>query len=220
MYQRLGDLGGMSDVANTLAQLCVNLGEHSRGYELYESAIAWALEADDDVRRASAMHYFADLLYGIGEVDRAITMVEQARDLAIQLGDERDALHREKWLAMILLEEGRPAEAVERMYRLLPGVQRARQPALSISTVGSFSELFLALGDGDRAARLYAAYEALGLAFGWPAANVVASGDEKQQLDALRDAMGVTAWDRAWDEGRTWTAHQALTYIAESAPTT
>jgi tetratricopeptide (TPR) repeat protein len=217
MYERLGDLGGMSDVANTLAQLCAHLGETARAYELYESAISWALEAGDDVRRASAMHYFADLLYDGGEIGRAVTMVEQARDLAIELGDERDALHREKWLAMILLEQD-PAEAQARLYRLLPGVQRARQPALSISTVGTFADFFLVLGDGEAAARLEAAFETLGIAFGWPEANVRPAGAEKAMFLALRDATGDAAWDRAEDEGRTWTAQQALTYIAERVP--
>ncbi len=92
MYQRLGHLAGMSDVANTLAQLCGRLGETGRARELFEDAIRWAGEAGDDGRRASAMHYYADLLYDLNEIERSMTFLEEGRDLARRMGDERDAL--------------------------------------------------------------------------------------------------------------------------------
>jgi tetratricopeptide (TPR) repeat protein len=218
IYQRLGDLGGMSEVASTLAQLWVRAGDTGRARELYERAVAWALEGGDDARRLSAISYFAGLLYDEGEVDEAIALLEEGRDLARTTGDERDALRIARLLAFVLLDQGRTAEAHDLLHQLVPDVMRVREPMLSTMVVGVFVDLFVALGDAERVSRLQAAYETLGYAIGWESRFVLPADADKQRQDALRDALGAEAWERGRAEGASWSAQETLTYIAGTAP--
>jgi len=216
MYQRLGDLAGMSDVANTLAQLCGRLGETDRAKELYENAIRWAGEAGDDGRRASAMHYYADLLYDEEEFERSTTLLEQGRDLARRMGDERDALRFDLELAQTVLWQGRTAEAREMLYQLLPGALRVREPVLSAHVVGTFGDLFQFLGDGERVARLSATWEKIYITF-WGDGTSYPE-PELRSLQTLRAAIGEESWSRGREEGHSWSLQEALTYIAKTAP--
>jgi predicted ATPase/class 3 adenylate cyclase len=218
MYQRLGDLSGMSDVANTLAQLYGRLGDTARARELFERSVGWALEAGDDSRRASALHYFADRLYDDGEVERSVAMIEEGRTLARKNGDERDALRFDLDLANVHLWQGHTVEAQDRLYDLLPGALRVREPVLSAHVVASFCWLFELRGDAERVARLDAAWERICLAFGWRNDGYVPPEEEVQRMNDLRDSIGADAWAHGRDEGSSWSVHEALAYIAGTAP--
>jgi len=218
IYQRLGDLGGMSEVASTLAQLWVRAGETGRARELYEHAVAWALEGGDDARRASVLHYFSDLLYETGEVDRSIVMLEEGRALARKIGDERDALRFDLDLVWTWLDLGRTAEVRDRMSQLVNGALRVREPMLSTMVIGACVDLFEKLGDAEKVSRLQAAYEAAGYGIGWESRFVLPADADKQRQDALRDALGAEAWERGRAEGASWSAQETLTYIAGTAP--
>ena len=218
MYQRLGDLSGMSDVANTLAQLYGRLGDTARARELFEHSVGWALEAGDDSRRASALHYFADRLYDDGEVERSVAMIEEGRTLARKNGDERDALRFDLDLANVHLWQGNTVQAQDQLYDLLAGALRVREPVLSSHVVGSFSYLFELLGDGERAARLNAAWDKICVDFGWFDSGYVPPEEDIQRTNALRDSIGAEAWQRGQDEGSSWSVQDALAYIARTTP--
>ena len=216
MYQRLGDLAGMSDVANTLAQLCGRLGEIERARELYENAIRWAGEAGDDQRCASAMHYYADLLFDEDEFERSTALLEHGRDLATRMGDERDALRFDLEMAQSVLRQGHLAEAQDMLHQLLPGALRVREPVLSFLVLGAFDDLYQFQGDGERVARLSAAWDKTCVAFGYGVP--VHPEEERRRLDSLRIAIGEEAWACGQAEGGSWSLQEALTYVADTAP--
>jgi predicted ATPase/class 3 adenylate cyclase len=218
MYQRLGDFGGMAEVANTLAQLYVRLGETDKAHALFEHAVDWALKGGDDGRRTSALHYFADLLRVEGDAEGSLALIQQARDLACKMGDERDALRCDLDLASTLLDLGRTAQAQDVMCQRAADVLRVREPQLNVMTISFFVGLFVQLGDAERAARLQGALETLGTAIGWSAQYTMPSGHGKQRQDALREAIGTANWDRGRDDGRTWSAQQALDFVAATNP--
>lgn len=141
MYRRLGDLSGMAEVASTLAQCYVKLGESDHALELYEQAVGWAIEAMDDARLTSVLHYYGSLLYDEGEVERSIGMWEEGRRLALAMGDERDALRFDLDLAWPLLERGASTATVQdALYKMVTGVLRVREPMLTAMTVGMVVE--------------------------------------------------------------------------------
>jgi len=216
IYERLGDRGGMSEVASTLAQLHARRGDVERAHQLYEQAVAWAREGRDDARRLSAMQYFSDLLYDEGEVEQARAMIEEGRELARRTGDEREALRFDMSLAYVQLDQGEISEAQNLMYRMVLDVLREREPMLSTMFVGTCVGLFMERGDAERVCRLQASFERLGSAVGWDEHWALPEGTDKQRQDALRDALGAEAWERGCVEGSSWSAQQALTYIAQT----
>ena len=218
IYERLGDWGGMSEVASTLAQLHVRRGDAERARNLYEHAVAWARKGGDDARRLSAMQYFSDLLYDEGDVERSTAMIEEGRELARRTGDEREALRFDMSLVYVLLDQGEISEAQKLMYRMVPEVRREREPMLSTMFVGTCVGLFMERGDAERVCRLQASFEKLGSAVGWEEHWALPEGTDKQRQDAFRDALGVEGWDRGRVEGSSWSAQQALTYIAQTDP--
>jgi len=72
------------------------------------------------------------------------------------------------------------------------------------------------VGDAERVCRLQAAYEALGAGVGWEAYWTLPEGTNQQRQSALREGLGADAWNRGHDEGGSWSAQEALTYIAKA----
>ena len=73
------------------------------------------------------------------------------------------------------------------------------------------------MGKTLRAAKLYAAAEALRERFGMRI-RIIDRSDHKQNLGNLRTALSKTAFDAAWAEGRAMTLEQAIEYalVAET----
>jgi hypothetical protein len=92
------------------------------------------------------------------------------------------------------------------------------KPVLSSHVVGSFSYLFELLGDGERAARLNAAWDKICVDFGWFDHEYVPPEEDIQRTNALRDSIGAEAWQRGQDEGSSWSVQDALAYIARTTP--
>jgi predicted ATPase len=216
IYDRLGDRGGMSEVASTLAQLHVRRGDAERARQLYEHAVAWAQEGGDDARRLSAMYYYSELLEDEGQVEMATAMIEEGRDLARIAGDEREALRFDMSLAGVLIEQGDIDAAQALLHEMVPDVMRQREPMLTTMFVGTCVWLLGRVGDAERVCRLQAAYEALGAGVGWEAYWTLPEGTNQQRQSALREGLGADAWNRGHDEGGSWSAQEALTYIAKA----
>jgi hypothetical protein len=72
------------------------------------------------------------------------------------------------------------------------------------------------MGDAERVCRLQASFEVLGASVGWEAHWALPEGTNQQRQNALRDELGADAWDRGRDEGGTWSAQEALSYLAQT----
>lgn len=206
MFCRLGDLSGMSDVANTLGQTLEDLDEPDMARDLYQQSIRWAREAGDELRLASVMHSFAFLEEEQSDAASAIALIEEARDIARRWGNERDIIARNRSLADVLIRAGDVKRARALLLETVPDALRIREPTVSIQVVGTAADLFVELGDFERAARLGAMYEHLGVAVGWPVEAVEGSG----RGGGAKQKMSRDAWDRAVRHGRALTAEEAL----------
>ncbi len=102
------------------------------------------------------------------------------------------------------------------LYQLLPRALRVREPVLSFLVLGAFDGLHQFRGDGERVARLAAAWDKTCVAFGYGVP--VHPEEEQRRLDSLRVAIGEEAWERGQAEGGSWSLQEALTYIADTAP--
>ncbi len=216
MARRWGDARTMSEAALTLAQWHEEVERYDQARDFYERGLAWANEAGDDVCRASALHHYAWLVFESGDHDRAVAMVTQAQDISARLGDERDVLTRRRQLVDMTLQSGDAERARDMLLELVPDVLRVRQPALSIMVVGTFADIFLALGETPLGVELLTARNRHHFSIGWPEAVV-------RQFDGVlaeaRAAIGDAAFEAAAARGAALDLPDALTLAARSART-
>jgi uncharacterized protein YfiM (DUF2279 family) len=119
-------------------------------------------------------------------------------------------------MAQSVLRQGHLAEAQDMLHQLLPGALRVREPVLSFLVLGAFDDLYQYQSDGERVARLNAAWDKTCVAFGYGAP--VHPEEERRRLDSLRIAIGEEAWACGQAEGGSWSLQEALTYVADTAP--
>ncbi len=89
---------------------------------------------------------------------------------------------------------------------------------LSTMFMGTCVRLFMERGDAKRVCRLQASFEKNAFALGWEERWALPGGTDKRRQDAMRDALGFEGWDRGRVEGSSWSAQEALTYIAQTDP--
>ena len=186
MAHRWGDLKTMAEAAVTLAQCHHERGRLDDAREDDERSIGWAERAGDDACLASCLHHYAWLVFEEGDDERAAAMVEGAREISARLGDERDVLARSRQLVQPSHEAGDVQRALADLTALVPDVLRVRQPALSISVLSTFAELFMALGEPALEVQLTAARNHHHRLIGWPESVVMAW--EERLTDAHGDA--------------------------------
>ena len=140
---------------------------------------------------------------------------------AFRLIDESEALARESGVpfslastlnvrAMFMQLQGDDARTIDVLRESL-GLSRALRDAyaLGYGLIGLAGAL-VAVGQGERAARLYGAAEALREVTGTP---IQYSGHQalyERQLAALRAQLDVDAFEAAWTEGRTMTLEEVV----------
>jgi predicted ATPase/class 3 adenylate cyclase len=214
MARRWGDLKTMAEAAVTLAQCHHERGRLDEARQDYERSIGWSERSGDDACRASCLHHYAWLVFEEGDYERAAAMVEGAREISARLGDERDVLARSRQLVQLSREAGDVQRALADLTALVPDVLRVRQPALSISVLGTFAEIFMALGEPALEVQLTAARNHHHRLIGWPESVVMAW---EQSLTGAHETLGDEAFEAAYAKGRVMTLPEALTLAVSRA---
>jgi predicted ATPase/DNA-binding SARP family transcriptional activator/DNA-binding CsgD family transcriptional regulator len=191
--------------------------DYARGAALWEQSLALARESGDSFRvglMLSNLGYVA-LLQGGNE--RAAALCEEALALAQELGSAGGPIVGEALVNLGLAVSGRGdhERAAASLREALTVSQETERKPTAINALEAMAGLAGALGEADRAARLWGAAEAARADTG----IVLPPGDRalhEPHLAAARSRLGEAAWERALTEGRAMSLDEATEYALSS----
>jgi predicted ATPase/class 3 adenylate cyclase len=209
--RRLSDKGVISDGLGGLAELHLLLGDFSTATDLIEESIALARQLGDNFRLEGSVGLHGRVEVELGNPARAKELFEQAREFARQRGDENSVVWFESFIAYSLVVSGRPREAWSRLQSIEPDVLRISGHFLSYNVLATYAQVFAALGDAQRAARLlgghWAHYTKLGAVLD---PQVEEAWLQRTGIASVRDTLGQDRWQQALQVGSAYTLEEAL----------
>jgi predicted ATPase/DNA-binding SARP family transcriptional activator len=209
LFRGLDDPLNVARMLHELGSIAFMEGDYDRALPLYEETAQAVAACGDRRRHAIALSNLGALLHERGELERAAEVSAEALSLQDELGDKDGAaitLHNLSQTELSLGRDDRSAELLERS--LLTARELGYREIIAYCLAG-VAALAVARGaDGERAARLLAAADAL---FG--RLGVSLKGTDRERYDAtvasLRSALGEDAFSGATAAGRTLSFEEA-----------
>lgn len=214
-WRRLGDERGLALGLFFRAQIAFDRGDFATTWALSDESLRLTRARGDDWTTAMLLAGLGILALHQSDHDRATALVEESVAIFRRLGDRWGVAMATGNLAMIAL--GREDHAG--VARLIGASLDEFQEIGNTWGVAQYTEVAArsaaAQGDPTRATRLFGAATALRESIGARLKEPYVLGHE-QNLAAVRAALGEEAFTAAWDEGRSFTAGQAVAYAHEA----
>ncbi len=213
LYRELGDARGIADSLGGRGRVAEAQGHFVQATALLEESLSLYRALEDRQRMAGVTLALGDVMLGQGDHARAVPLYEESLRLFGQVGDRLGMACVLGNLGDAVLEQGNCAHALALYQESLTACWELRDGdnvAECLHTVAGVAGL---LGRPMLAARLFGAAEAVRDAIGAPLAPVDQAGYERAVMHARAQA-DETAWEAAWNEGRSGSLEQAVMYAA------
>jgi excisionase family DNA binding protein len=212
IYRRLGDRAGAAWVLNSLGCLFATLSDNQGAEGCFIQALAIFREIDDAVGVTQLTANLGELAEGAGQHDMAIERLEAAVAGWHALDDRVGAARAQVNLAYALLARGTLTRAEAVLLEALTTIRDNDYEQILPLALRAAAQLAAQCGDGTAAARWYGAEDGVRETLGVAMRATRREGHERT-LVALREALGVTAFDTAWSAGRGLSAAQVIAEV-------
>jgi tetratricopeptide (TPR) repeat protein len=206
-------LGDRKNIGSSLINLGIvdfDQGDYEAARRLFEEGLAIRRELGSPKSVAAALHNLAAVAEAVGDHDRAWQLFDETVQIYRRVGDPWGMAISTSNLAAVASHRGdhQAAHALD-VESLSIRRQLGDRPGIAESLEGLANGL-CALGSPLRAARTWGAAERLRDEIAVPM-SPTARADHAAQVAAARAAIAdATAFDRAWQEGRSMTLEQAI----------
>ena len=176
-----------------------------------EEAVRLAREAGDKWRLSICLNHQGIVARFQGNLGLAGDLHKEALSLIEDSADPAIISYTLRWLGFVALQQGDYQHAVEVFMESLRLSREAGYRVTILMCLLGLADVFSALKQDDRAARLFAAAEALRAAIG----HRLAPQDQAEyegRLASTRSRLGAATFAAAWAEGRAMTLEQAIEY--------
>jgi tetratricopeptide (TPR) repeat protein len=208
IYRSLGDSLGIAGSLQNLAYAARNVGDYARARALTERSLEVAAEAGDKARLVYVLAFGGYIIVEQG--DHAVARAHLERSLAIsrEIGDTPHPMAHFA-LALVDRAQGDFAPARAHLWKSLAHQRDSGFQRFIPNTLISLAGLEAALGQAERAARLFGAADVLREAMG-----VRLSVSERDAYDrdiaVARSALGEGPFAAAWAAGRAMSLDDAI----------
>jgi predicted ATPase/class 3 adenylate cyclase len=214
LSREMRDTWGLASSLLSSAVVTQIRGDSERATELYEESIDLFREWGDKQGLA-----FCSLNLGLvaithGDLGRAAKLTEEAVALFRELGSRGDvslSLNNLGWIAFLRNDLGK---AVDLYKQSLALAWETGMYTVVLDDLVGFACMAGAQGDGVRAAQLCGAAEALHEATGYPR-DPTSYAEMEPYLVSGRCQIHEAVWEKAWEEGRTMTLEETVSYALE-----
>ena len=214
LSREMRDTWGLASSLLSSAVVTQIRGDSERATELYEESMDLFREWGDKQGLA-----FCSLNLGLvaiiqGDLVRAAKLTEEAVALFRELGSRGDvslSLNNLGWIAFLRNDLGK---AVDLYKQSLALAWETGMYTVVLDDLVGFACLAGAQGDAVRAAQLCGAAEALHEATGYPR-DPTSYAEMEPYLVSGRSQIHEAVWAKAWEEGRTMTLEEAVSYALE-----
>jgi non-specific serine/threonine protein kinase len=206
------NIGDEREIAQSLVNLgstSVARGDFQTAQDLYEESLRLRRSLDDAPGVFLSLENLALLAYQMGQFERARALYVEARALAESLGNSRNIARTLQGLAWVAQQQGHLDEAIGLNHQALLRFHDVGDRSALAECLETIGDLASVQGNAHRGARLLGAAERL-----WEQAGStrlpVDHGRYLRSVELVRLRLGDSATDRAWMEGRSMSAQQAV----------
>jgi len=214
LRRELGDRHGLAYTLLNLGNVAYLQGDYAAARTPFEECLAEFRELGDKWGVAGSLNSLGLIALYQGDYATACALLEECLAVFRELGDRRGVAASLNSLGLVAYRQGDNAVAWNVLGESL-AINRELGDKWGIAeSLQALAALAAGWGQKERAARLWAAAEALREAIGAPLPP-----KDKEQIDrevaAVRAAIGEPAFSAGWTEGRAMTIDQAVEYALE-----
>jgi predicted ATPase/class 3 adenylate cyclase len=214
LSREMRDTWGLASSLFGLALVSQYRGNSERATKLYGESRDLFREWGDKQGLAFCLHNLGMMAISQGDLVRAAKLTEEAMALLRELGSRGDislSLSNLGWIALLQNDLGK---AVDLYKQGLALAWETGMYTIVLDDLEGFACLAGAQGDGVRAAQLCGAAEALHEATGYPQ-DPISHAEMEPYLVSGRSQIHEAVWAKGWEEGRTMTLEEAVSYALE-----
>jgi len=215
IFRSLGDRGHVAHALRSLGNLCTNDGDHAKARELYDESLAICRELGDRSGIARALHGLGVTARYDGARDVADARLRDSLAICRELGDREGSANALRHLARIAASNGNPSAARDLQEEALEICHALGDLRGVAACVEGLADLESERGQFDRACRLWAATARAREEIGAPL-GASERAEHQRSVVAARSALGVSAFEGAWQQGRLMNLEQAIALALES----
>jgi len=215
LSQARGDKDLMASVLCSLGVVALYQGELDQAQARLENSLALHREQKSRLGCARTLNQLGRVAFYQHQAARAQALHEESRALFRELGNQRSYANALSHLAPVWLAQAVPEQALAALRESSAIFQDLEDRHGNIWNLERFAELAGLQGEAVKAARLWAAAEALREQMGIPLPPMEMTR-YAEPLAAARAQLTETAWNSAWAEGRAMSLEQALSYMLQA----
>jgi len=219
LYRDLGDIRGIADMLNALANAAREQGDYARAMVLYEDSLARYRALEDTQGIAVALNNLGTAARYHGNLERAATLYQDSLALRRTLGDTQGIAHTLKNLGAVAQARG---DVVQAPVWYTEGLTLSRSTGntwLMAPILEGLAGVARLQGRAEGAARLMGAAATLRKNIGSTLTPVERDGYGRDK-DTVRAALGEESFAAAWAEGAALSLEQAVAEALEEGVST
>jgi predicted ATPase/DNA-binding SARP family transcriptional activator len=209
LYRELGDPTGIARSVGELGSVAVFQDDYPTAVALYEESAALFRSAGDKMRLAAVLANLGAVANYQGDYERGRPLTEEALALHREFGAKDDIAMTLHNLGTVAVQEGRYSEGAALLHESLETSRDIAYREQAAMTLFRLAELAALQDDGERAARLLGAadavFEELGVPLYGDARDIY-----KRTVDDLRSNLGEDSFEKKRSEGRALGLERAI----------
>jgi predicted ATPase/class 3 adenylate cyclase len=209
IFRQLGDRSGEAIALLHLGEVCVHTGADDEAREFLEQSLAIAREVAYQETESDCERMLGQIALENSDLAAARGLFGRALEVCTSAGNKRGAAVALWWLGKVDIATGDTAAAQERLGEALRSFQSFEMNAEMLGCLEDHARLARSLGFAEEAVRLYAAVAAVREKLVLPRPP---RSDRRwrDDVEALRHALGDAAFDAAWADGQRWEIKEAV----------
>lgn len=219
LNRRLGDTSGIAFSLNNLGVQAEALGDRGRAIALYQESLELHRQLGNELGIAYALNNLGALAWEESDFDEAARLFEESLAIRRKLGDHQrvaDGLYNLGEIAYAQQDYARATSLYQESLALRRSLGSRWGAALGLAALAAVAAM---QGRLERAAKLGGAAEALFQETGL-SLDLSERSRFDQTMGMLRQAMGDSAFERRWMEGRSMSEDAAIEFglVADDLP--
>jgi class 3 adenylate cyclase/tetratricopeptide (TPR) repeat protein len=208
MAREMGDRHGIASSLNNLGNVALSQGDYAAGQALYEESLSLSRHVGNKWDIVYALTNLGNAAYVQGEYIKARVLYEEDLALCTEMDEKQARAYALLGLGLVDLAENKP-EAREHIIYSLRLRQETGEQLYQTSSLVGVAGLALHEGDATFAAQLLGAVEsAIKMLNGVMEEELIPF--HTQTLAAVREQLGESAFQSAWEGGAKWSLEQAV----------
>jgi len=215
--EKNGSRERVAGTLNDLALVAKGAGEYDRARALYEETARIAQDLGDTFLAASATHNLGDLALVEGRFEDAALLSAESLAMWRALDDTEGIALALANGAFAALKRGQLVDARTMLSQSVTAAERLGSVEILAGTLGGLAAVAASCGQWETAARLLGTSSRLRESIG-VVSETFETNLEQETVSMITEKLGMSEFERAFQEGRQLPVDQAVSQVLEASP--